>query len=388
MTVIRFVQTDHLRLGSALSGLAHCPDWLRRVSAGAVRKSVSNVVEAAIAARSHFLLVSGQLTQNAQDLGAAVTWLAEQAEQLQRHDVRLVLTGFRPSEEPLLRRLNAILCGPDQRVDVVTDGTGGVRFRIQPACAPATNGLASADRQRFLSVQNDSAWRGFVEPAELAHVAVPSRVGVPGFADPVCSSQQTRTSHERLLRLTAGAPQSICPDEPGASGCQIVEADLDRQVLTARFCATDAVRYDREQLQCDSGMTASGLIAAIADRSRAVHTVAGRTVLVDWIIDGHLQADPQHPGTLDESSLLRELRNQLDGGHAGVWPRRIQYGNARIISAASRNSLAVQELLSVIAQRHGRHGGLRVDGSLPDTGRFASSGSETVAGLDLLARVA
>ncbi len=108
MSVVRFLHTDALRLGSPVAGLAESPDWLRKVAASAVRTSVTNVVEAAIAGRCQLLVISGRLTELDQDLDLAVTWLAAQTTLLKEHGVRLVIAGHLESDFATLRRLDAI----------------------------------------------------------------------------------------------------------------------------------------------------------------------------------------------------------------------------------------------------------------------------------------
>lgn len=73
MSVIRFVHTDSLRLGSPVSlGLSDCPEWLRKVAGSAVRTAVTNVFEAAIAGRCHLLLIAGRLTES----GTVRIWIS------------------------------------------------------------------------------------------------------------------------------------------------------------------------------------------------------------------------------------------------------------------------------------------------------------------------
>ena len=82
MSVIRFLHTDALRLGSPVAGLSECPDWLRKTAASAVRTAVTNVIEAAIAGRCQFLFIAGRLTESEQDLELAVAWLMTQTSSL------------------------------------------------------------------------------------------------------------------------------------------------------------------------------------------------------------------------------------------------------------------------------------------------------------------
>lgn len=375
MSVIRFLHTDSLRLGSPVSGLSDSPDWLRKVSASAIRSSVINVFEAAIAGRCQLLLIAGRLTESSQDLELAVTWLKGQAATLREHGIRLVIAGHPESDHAALRRLDAILVAPGQRLDVWPLAGDRIECVLSSVAVPAHKGSLG------IEIGTESGRRPL---AELAYVAVPS-LTPSSTADSV---DQVASAHDRLLRISAGCPQSIGPMERGPFGCQLVEADLLRQSLTARNCVTDVIRFTQELISCQSGMTATLLSQLLSERSRSIVANGRRTTIVEWIIDGHLSLSGLTTESLSEFDLLQDLRGSLHAGHSGAWPCRIRFSDNSTIDASRHPAIAAQEFAAVVRERilkihqHDRkfeHATI---------GTPMGAGSEVAVGLDVLRRVA
>lgn len=375
MSVIRFLHTDSLRLGSPIAGLAESPDWLRRVSASGVRTAVTNVIEAAVAGRCQLLLIAGRLTESSQDLEIAITWLKSQTNVLREHGIRLVIAGHSEADFPALRRLDAILMSHGQRLDVWSQDEGQVECHVSDATIPGRPGVLG------IEIGSESGRRPLTD---MAYVAVPSLVpsstsnSIDGMA----------SAHEQLLRISAGGPQSLGPNERGAFGCQIVEADPSRQTLKARACATDVIRFVQELIPCRQGMAVSQLTEVIRERSRLLATNGRRTTVVEWIIDGHLILSGAAAESLSEFDLLKELRASLHAGHAGAWPYRIRFSEQSTVDATRHPSLAAKEFSNVVRERM-TQGGLRERLSdVVKSGTPVGQGSEATVGLDLLRRVA
>ncbi len=375
MSVIRFLHTDSLRLGTPISGLSDSPDWLRKVAASAVRSAVTNVVEAAIAGRCQLLLIAGRLTESSQDLDLAVTWLKNQTVALREHGIRLVIAGHPESDHAALRRLDAILVAPGQRLDVWTSGSEPVECSLSSVATPARSGVLG------IEVGTTSGRR---PQADLAYVAVPS-VAPSSTSDSV---DQVASAHDRLLRISAGCPQSIGPMERGAFGCQLVEADLSRQTLTARSCVTDVIRFTQELISCRQGMAASQVSELLRERSRSIVANGRRTTVVEWVIDGHLSLSGSTTESLSEFDLLKDLRGSLHAGHSGAWPFRIRYSDNSTVDASRHPALAAKEFTSVVRERILKfaHRDRMIEYTL--IGVPMGTGSETAVGLDVLRRVA
>jgi hypothetical protein len=135
-------------------------------------------------------------------------------------------------------------------------------------------------------------------------------------------------------------------------------------------------------------MATSNLRELILERSGGLGVRPERTTVVDWIVEGQLQAGPEHGGLWDEPALLAELRKRLNGGHAGMWPRRVYFGHASEFSAGSRAGLAVHEFLNVMAVHRSRHLPYPMHSYADTTATAGSTGNQTAAGLQFLLRAA
>ena len=376
MSVIRFLHTDSLRLGTPISGLSDSPDWLRKVAASAIRLAVTNVIEATIAGRCQLLFIAGRLTESSEDLDLAVTWLKSHTVALREHGVRLVIAGHPESDHAALRRLEAIVVAPGQRLDVWTNGADRVECSLSSVSTPARGGAVG------IEVGTTSGRR---PQADLAYVALPS-LAPSSTSDSV---DQVASAHDRLLRISAGCPQSIGPMERGAFGCQLVEADLSRQSLTTRSCVTDVIRFTQELISCRHGMAASQVSELLRERSRSIVANGRRTTVVEWVVDGHLCLSGSSTESLSEFDLLKDLRGSLHAGHSGAWPFRIRFSDNSTVDASRHPALAAKEFTSVVRERILKFSH-RSDRMIENTsiGVPMGAGSETAVGLDVLRRVA
>ena len=375
MSVIRFLHTDSLRLGSPISGLSDSPDWLRKAAGSAVRTAVTNVIEAAIAGRCHVLLIAGRLTESNQDLGPAITWLKPWTLALREHGIQLVIAGHPESDHAALRRLDAILVPFGQRLDVWLNGAERIEYNVSSASTPGRKGALG------IEVGSESGRR---PQADLAYVAVPSLM--PSSTSD--SIEGVASAHDRLLRMSAGCPQSIGPMERGTFGCQLVDADLSRQLLTARACVTDVIRFAQELVSCRKGMAASELGEMLRDRSRLLSTNGRCTMVVEWVIDGQLRLSGAMMEPLCEFELLKDLRSSLHAGHSGAWPHRIRFSDNSTVDASQHPSIAATEFAAVVRERILKfsHRNRLIESS--SAGIPLGAGSEAAVGLDLLRRVA
>lgn len=375
MSVIRFLHTDSLRLGSPITGLSDSPDWLRKVSASAIRSSVINLFEAAIAGRCQLLLIAGRLTETSQDLELAVTWLKGQTAILREHGIRLVIAGHPESDHAALRRLDAILVAPGQRLDVWSKAAESIECVLSSVSIPAHPGS--------LGIEISTA-AGRRPLAGLAYVAVPS-LTPSSTAD---SIDQVASAHDRLLRISAGCPQSVGPMERGPFGCQLVEADLLRQSLTARNCVTDVIRFTQELISCPPGMTATQVSQVLREKSRSIVANGRRTTIVEWIIDGHISLSGLTQESLSEFDLLRDLRGSLHAGHSGAWPYRIRFSDSSTVDASRHSAIAAPVFAAIVRERILKISRRDQEFKHATMGTPLGAGSEAAVGLDVLRRVA
>lgn len=375
MSVVRFLHVDALRLGSPIAGLSDSPDWLRKVATSAVRTAVTNAVEAAIASRCQFVMIAGRLTELDQDLELAVSWLSLSATRLREHGVRLVIAGHAESDFPTLRRLDAVLLAPGQRLDASLVNMDRLELSTSPRTAAARTGSMGIEVGTLTTPR---------PLADLAYIAVPS----VRASDSSHSFDGVAAAHDRMLRLSAGSPQATIPGERGVFGCQLVEADLSHQTITARFCPTDVIRFAQELVSCSPGMTSTQLCDLLRERSRAIATNGRCTTVVEWIVDGQMLFTADRSESLSELELLKELRNGLHAGHSGAWPCRIRFSDNSTVDLGTRTSPVTVEFTSVVSERVLRTNRQRTLSSQGILGIPLGAGSETAVGLDVLRRVA
>lgn len=375
MSVIRFLHVDALRLGSPVAGLSDCPDWLRKVASSAVRTSVTNAIEAAIAGRCQFVLIAGRVTELDQDLELAVSWLASAALRLKEHGVRLVLTSHSDAESAAFRRLDALILNPGQRLDVAAAGNDRAELTAVSRTIAARHGSLG------IEVGTSTSPRPL---ADLAYVAVPS----VRASDASHTFDGVSTAHDRLLRLSAGATQALGPTERGVFGAQLVEADLVRHSMTARFCATDVIRFAQELVSCSPGMTSVQLCDLLREKSRTIATNGRCTTIVEWIVDGQMLFTSSRQESLCELELLKDLRNGVHGGHAGAWPCRIRFSDSSTVDLGARMSPVTVEFSSVVCDRLQKTSRHRSMAAATLLGIPLGAGAETAVGLDVLRRVA
>lgn len=371
MSSIRFLHMDSLRLGSALVGLSDSPEWLRRISTSAVRQSVKNLFEAAIAARCQFVLIAGRLCEQDQDLELAVTWLKSQVATLKEHGIRLVVVRHSDAEDAQLQRLDATILTPDQCLDVLPASLGAVDYKVSHRSAMG--------RQDAIRIEVGTS----VRPASsLAYSAVPSNQVSGVFA----SNDGAVTAHDGYLRLSAGCPQAIQPTERGVYGGLLIEADSLRRSMTARFCPGDVIRFAQEAVTCRMGSTIPQLMETLRERSR---TLGGQrcTVVVDWMVDGHFALTLADAHAFSEMELLKELRSSLHAGHSGAWPCRIRFSDDSTVEVGGLQSTLISEFATLVRERSGRMGANATDWpaviSMP-----LNAGAETPVAVRVLRRFA
>ncbi|MEZ6132104.1 MAG: hypothetical protein R3C59_25875 [Planctomycetaceae bacterium] len=363
MSTIRFVHTDYFRLGTPLSGIAQPPTWLQQLATASVRQAVRNVLETAIAQRVHFLLIAGSVCDCGDHEDSAAQWLDEQLVPVRRAGIRIVTAVDGHGTTANAQGIGDLLLGRGESLQctVTTDG------RVQ--LETSRQGLVrNADLSVTIGQSSVAA-----QTTQLVYNAVPALQ--PGTV-------QERTSDHGWLSQSAGAVQSINSSETGDRGCMVVNADVTARHLSSHFVVTNPIRFASEHLDLVSTTTTDRLVADITNASRSLQRTAEQTVVVDWTVQSRLTGNPAELLQLDEAGLLTRLRNQLESGHQGIWPRRIQLtGQTGVVTDPAARP-AEQEYVDVVT---GADGGYPRQ-SLLHT--FGGNHEELVAGLQLLHRVA
>lgn len=365
MTTIRFVHTDHLRLGAPLSGVAHPPSWLQQLTSSSVRQAVRNVIDTAIAERAHFLFIAGSICDSSEDLESASRWLSEQFVALRREGIRVVAVADNHTNAQHLHSICDVVLSRSECLLVTGNRDGDVQF---VKSAAATVGQSSD-----LVITSG-------RPHELSQIGRTAYHAVPALR---ADAGSDRMSGSASITVSAGAVQSLHNRETWNCGCVVVSADIAARQLATRFVVCNPIRFASETLDLTESVTAARLVDDMAAASRSLQRTTEQTVIVDWTVQSRLTSDHHELLQMDEPSLLSHLRHQLESGHQGVWPRRIHLAEPANVLLEHGAGAAEEEYVDVVTGPDSERR-LSVSQQAAGAGRCA----ELIAGLQLLSRVA
>ena len=335
MLQIRFLQTGGWNLGSPVVGLSDSPDWLSRTAASAVRQSIHNVFQTAVAAGCHFVLATDRLASR-ENFPAAAAWLKPRIANWRRQGVRLLVAGHQPDEWPTLESLGAVVVRED-RVVYVSLADGEV---ICGEHAHSGSLLLDCHGHRLAVLQASGI---------LSCSARAVSGGTPAESLLRCGEVM---SGKGRLQLATGSPQGVSGSESGAGCCAIVTADFVRGELTAQGYSPQVLQFVSAKEECASGTTLPQLLKRLAERHR--NLPSGRAVhLVDWEITGRLRFSLQDDASLRESNLLDVLRGLCNAGHSGSWPYRLRFSEDCVVEVCERSSRLVAGILGTAAAARG-----------------------------------
>ncbi|MCP4505447.1 MAG: hypothetical protein GY826_03525 [Fuerstiella sp.] len=365
MAKVRFVHSDFLRLDTPIGGLADSPDWLRRLATGSVRQAVRNLIQTTISQRADFLLIAGSVAQSDEDIETIGRWLAGQFEPLRCRGIKVVVAADSHTSAEALRNVCDVVVRPGGVIGVQHEVGGGIRLQSVAA-------TTAPDTSFTVAIANDP---GCSLPNRIVYQAVP-RVSVAANTD--------RRTTDGCLALSAGPVQSVSPEEAADCGCVLVEVDLSTREIQSTFLATDVIRFTTEELSLPEVSTIDGLIAEISRTSHSLDRRSTQTVIVDWVLKTRVTTDLNGVSDLSELKLLSRLRQFLQGGHRGFWPRSIRFSQDSVVQLTAPPGAAVEQYLDVVTG--GRNDLDVVDGSGLGIHPQAECGlsSEMVTGLSLL----
>ena len=156
-----------------------------------------------------------------------------------------------------------------------------------------------------------------------------------------------RRTTDGCLELSAGPVQSVGPEESADCGCILVEVDLSTREIQSTVLATDVIRFATEELSLPEVSTVDGLIAEISRTSRSLDRRSTQTVIVDWVLHTKVTTDLKGVADLSERNLLTRLRQFLQGGHRGFWPRSICFSEDSVVQVTAPQGAAVEQYLNV-----------------------------------------
>lgn len=371
MTTIRFVHTDFLRLGTPLVGIASPPTWLLELATASVRHAVRNVIETTMTQRADFLLIAGSICDSAEDLESATRWLHEQFAPLRREGIQVVAVVDDHQTSQTLGQICDVVMSRTDSLYATTDAAGSLNL--------STAQHHNRHSDELVITTGSMPTSNHPETGRLHYHAVPAIQH---------TEQGERRSIEGTLSLSAGAVQSTSRSETGNYGCIVVDADLQSRELSSEFTVSNPVRFVSETLHLTELTTVDQLVNEIAQASKSLHRTTGQTVIVDWTINAQMHSDWNELSNLDHQHLLRRLRNHLESGHLGVWPRAIGFGETADLQFVSDGGAAVEEHVdvatgSVTTQDNGGYQGVA---RVIRGGRGVAD--ELIAGLRLLADAA
>lgn len=331
MSTIRFVHTDFLRLGTPLVGVANPPTWLLEHVTSSVRHAVRNVIETAITQQADFLFIAGSVCDSSEDLESVVHWLSEQFAPLRRNGIQVVAVADDQRTAATLRSACDIVISRTDSLHATKSAHAGVQLSTQIQHTDHTHALLVSTGSHAVVSHADSG--------RLNYRAIPATRS---------SADCSRAANQRSLCLSAGAVQTISSQETWNCGCIVVDADLTAQSLASSFFVTNPVRFATETLELKELTSADRLVSEITQASKSLQRNSGQTVIVDWFINTTLNSDAQELSDLQEHHLLGRLRNQLEAGHQGVWPRRVMFRENAALQLVAANGAAVEEYFDVL----------------------------------------
>ncbi|MDG1895967.1 MAG: hypothetical protein P8J37_13765 [Fuerstiella sp.] len=329
MATVRFVHADFLRLDTPVGGLADSPDWLRRLATGSVRQAVKNLIQTTIAQRADFLLIAGSVAESDEDIEAISRWLAEQFEPLQRRGIKIVVAADSPRSAGFLRNVCDIVVRPGGTIGVQHESGGSIRLQ-------SVSATTAPDTSFTIAIGND---RGSIPPNRIVYQAAPA-ISKTVNADCLTANGS--------LKVSAGPVQSVSTQESADCGCILVEVDLPTREMQATFLATDVIRFVTEELSLPEVSTVDELVAEISRTSRSLDRRSTQTVIVDWLLQTRVTTDLRGVSDLGELNLLKRLRQFLEGGHRGFWPRSVCFSESAVLKVTSPCGVAAEEYIDVV----------------------------------------
>lgn len=331
MSTIRFVHTDFLRLGTPLVGIAGPPTWLQQLATSSVRHAVRNVIEATITQQADFLLIAGGICDSPEDLESAAHWLNDQFAPLRREGIRVVAVSDDHRTTTALEQICDVVLSRSESLNATMDAHGSLRLTK--------------------SHQHNSRSGELVVTTDTQQARLPFENGGPHYhAVPAlkATGDSERSSRQSTLSLSAGAVQSINSTETGNCGCLVVDANLQTGELSSAFVVSNPVRFATENLNLAELTSPDRLVSEIVHASKSLQRSTGQTVIIDWQVNAPMKCDAHELSSLNQQQLLGRLRNHLEAGHQGVWPRSVRFRETADLQLLSPGGAAVEEYFEVV----------------------------------------
>ncbi|CAM4197739.1 DNA repair exonuclease [Paenibacillus alkaliterrae] len=331
MTVpFRFIHAADLHLDSPFRGLAKAPDQVREVLSDSTFAALRQLTETAIRERVDFIVLAGDLFDEADRSLKAQLLLVREWEKLQEHNIAVfVIHG---NHDPL----------NGARADLKLPGNvcvfGAERMEYRPAyrrsgeLAAFVYGLSYGTR--IMTENAAASYR--IQPEGPFHIALlHGNVDGDGEHDPYapCSLEELiggkgfdywalghihmrRVLYEYPHVVYSGNTQGRNPRETGPKGCYIVDVTAARAVELT-FVPLDRVRWLEHTVPIETAGSEQELLQQLADAAELLAEEAEeRPVMLRFLLTGRGALHHQ----LIDKAVVRTLLEQLQEGrqrHAG-----------------------------------------------------------------------
>jgi len=325
MSGIRFVHVDHLRLASPVTGLDAAPEWLRRQARDASRQTVINLCDLAQNRDVDFVLIAGRLAESADDIPRVLAWLREPLGQLRRRGIKVAITADDWLDSVDVSEVCDVVIRSGERLD--------------------------ADRQDA-EIRLDALPAGRTGTAD---VTVGFRCDSGSGATSACHYLISPAVHRRVMSefggdkvYSAGALQALHPNEEGPFGCLLVDTDPGTGRTEVTFEATDVLRFATETIRDAEVHTADDVSSAVLSASQPLARMQTGTLIVDWRIERDVKCSSSI-ADFSPAEMLHSVRNAMQKGYLGVWPRRVDVVPRDIELLHDDMAASLLELASVLS---------------------------------------
>ncbi|MCM3626553.1 DNA repair exonuclease [Paenibacillus glycanilyticus] len=338
MTVpFRFIHAADLHLDSPFRGMSKVPDALKERLMASTFSALRRLTETAIREQVDFIVISGDLYDEADRSLKAQLILMKEWERLQQHGIAVfVIHG---NHDPL-NGARAELKLPS---NVTQFGASGMEYR--PAycrngeLAAFVYGMSYGKRH---VTDNLAAGYSPVEGAPFHIAMLHGNVNGDQAHDPYapCSLEELvgkgfdywalghihtrKVLHEYPHVVYSGNIQGRNPRETGPKGCYVVEVSSSRAVQLT-FVPLDEIRWLEARVSIAGLNTEQELLQRLEEQAELLASEGeGRTVMLRLLLDGQ---GPLHP-KLTETLTIRALLEQLQQLPLEAWVYALE-GNTK-----------------------------------------------------------
>jgi DNA repair exonuclease SbcCD nuclease subunit len=320
---LRLVHASDLHLELPLYGLAEIPDHLRELLIEAPFQAAEQVFETALAEDADALLLAGDVLNVDRAGPPAIVLLLDQFARLGERGIPIYWAGGAvdvpdswPRSVPLPENVHVFPVGRVETLDLVRGGETVAR------------------------VQGTSCREGGEVEARGFHRDVHGlfTIGVAYGTDDSAGHEGDRVHYMALggqhaqqtvdeqpgIAHYCGTPQGRGPTETGPHGCTVVTVDETCRAKT-RFLATDAVRWNEQQIEVTASTRSEQLHDRMVERLEKLQAQnPGVDHLVRWIIRGTGPlVNRLRPGSLADE-LLVDLRRKFGERSPVAWSVSIE----------------------------------------------------------------